>query len=171
MERLRRAARFYEKGLARLDGEWAGHGDGGARYLDPAHLYAQDLDIFGPGSLFELVCTARTHIGEDTLARWLSPAAPEVVRARQQRSRNSASPSICGRTSPCWPKTPAPAWTRSGSRAGARRSRCAYGARWRVRRSPRWAAGFVARIHFVRRRPDRPAGWPARCSAISSCRR
>jgi len=33
--------------------------------------------------LFELLSTARTHIGEDTLARWLlNPAAPDAVHAR-----------------------------------------------------------------------------------------
>jgi hypothetical protein len=85
MERRRRAARFFERGLARLDGAWAGGGEGGARYLDPAHPYARDLDLFGKGSLFELLCTARTHIGEDTLARWLlAPAPPDAVRARQE---------------------------------------------------------------------------------------
>jgi hypothetical protein len=85
MERRKRAVRYYERGLARLDGAWAGGGEGGARYLDPAHPYARDLDLFGKGSLFELLCTARTHIGEDTLARWLlKPAAPDAVRARQE---------------------------------------------------------------------------------------
>ena len=84
-QRLRRAARYFERALARLDGQWAGTGESGQRYLDPAHPYAQDLDLFGRGSLFELLCSARTHVGEDTLARWLlSPAAPETVRARQQ---------------------------------------------------------------------------------------
>ena len=76
---------YFESGLARLDGNWAGTGETGDRYLDPAHPYAQDLDLFGKGSLFELLCTARTHIGEDTLARWLlAPAAPRrCARARQ----------------------------------------------------------------------------------------
>ena len=85
LERRRRAQRFFERGLARLDGEWAGTGEPGDRYLDPAHAYARDLDLFGAGSLFELLSTARTHIGEDTLARWLlAPAAPETARARQE---------------------------------------------------------------------------------------
>src|ERR1039458_10276379 len=85
LERRRRAARFFERGLARLDGRWAGTGEPGDRYLDPAHPYARDLDLFGKGSLFELISTARTHIGEDTLARWLlSPADPATVRARQE---------------------------------------------------------------------------------------
>jgi len=85
LERRRRAARFFERGLARLDGRWAGTGETGDRYLDPAHPYARDLDIFGKGSLFELISTARTHVGEDTLARWLlNPAPPPTVRARQE---------------------------------------------------------------------------------------
>ncbi len=85
LERRRRAERFFERALARLDGRWAGNGEAGERYIDPSHLYGQDLDIFGKASLFELLCTARTHIGEDTLARWLLQAAPAaVVRARQQ---------------------------------------------------------------------------------------
>jgi hypothetical protein len=84
-ERKRRAARYFERALARLEGQWAGAGESGERYLDPAHPYAQDLDLFGRGSLFELLSSARTHVGEDTLARWLlAPATPETVRARQQ---------------------------------------------------------------------------------------
>jgi hypothetical protein len=85
LERRRRAARFFEKGLARLDGAWAGAGEPGDRYLTAEHPYAKDLDLFGKGSLFELISTARTHIGEDTLARWLlMPAPPPMVRERQQ---------------------------------------------------------------------------------------
>ena len=84
LERRRRAARYFEKGLSRLEGSWAGTGETGDRYSDPAHPYAQDLDLFGKGSVFELISTARTHIGEDTLARWLlAPADPATVRARQ----------------------------------------------------------------------------------------
>ncbi len=83
LERRRRAAHFFEKALARLDGNWAGTGEAGDRYNEAAHPYALDLDLFGKGSVFELLCTARTRIGEDRLAQWLkSPATPEVVRAR-----------------------------------------------------------------------------------------
>src|SRR5664279_6023138 len=83
LERRRRAASFFEKALARLDGNWAGTGEAGDRYSEAAHPYAVDLDLFGKGGVFELLCTARTRIGEDRLAEWLkSPAAPEVVRAR-----------------------------------------------------------------------------------------
>lgn len=79
-----RAVAFYERGLARLDDAWAGGGVDGERYLDPRHPYAADLDLFGGGSLFELLCTARTRAGQDTLAAWLlAPAPPDEARARQ----------------------------------------------------------------------------------------
>jgi membrane protein implicated in regulation of membrane protease activity len=79
-----RAATHYRRGLERLDGKWAGQGESGARFLEASHPYAADLDLFGRGSLFELVCTARTRAGEQTLADFLrAPAPPDVVRARQ----------------------------------------------------------------------------------------
>ncbi len=82
--RAERAAAFYEAGLARLEDRWAGHGEGGDAYVDPTHLYAEDLDLFGKGSLFQLLCTTRTRAGEATLAAWLlAPAAPPEIRARQ----------------------------------------------------------------------------------------
>ncbi len=85
LELRRRAAAWLERGLARLHGKWAGAGERGERYLDPAHSYAQDLDLFGKGSLFELLSTARTRSGEDTLAAWLlAPADAATVRARQE---------------------------------------------------------------------------------------
>ena len=83
--RCERAARLYEQGLARLDDRWAGTGASGERFSDPAHPYAEDLDLFGHGSLFELLSTARTDVGEETLAQWLlAPAGIDVVRARQE---------------------------------------------------------------------------------------
>ncbi len=72
----KRSIEFYERGEARLEDRWAGTGETGDRFLDPAHPYARDLDIFGTASLFELLCTARTRAGEETLAAWLLNAAP-----------------------------------------------------------------------------------------------
>jgi hypothetical protein len=80
----KRVIEFYERGIARLQDRWAGTGDTGDRFLDLAHPYARDLDIFGKGSLFEFLCTVRTRAGEQTLARWLLHAArPEEIRSRQ----------------------------------------------------------------------------------------
>jgi DNA mismatch repair ATPase MutS len=48
-------------------------------------LYARDLDIFGEGSLFQLLSNARTGMGEEVLAAWLTaPAAPDVIGERQR---------------------------------------------------------------------------------------
>jgi hypothetical protein len=84
-----RAIEFYERGVARLEDRWAGNGETGERFLDPAHPYARDLDIFGSNSLFELLCTARTRAGEETLAAWLLTAAPvEEIVARHGAIRD-----------------------------------------------------------------------------------
>ncbi len=83
--RAARAAKFYENGIARIEGRWAGKGISGIEYDDAAHPYAEDLDLFGKGSLFELLCTARLRTGEQTLAKWLlAPAAPEEIRSRHE---------------------------------------------------------------------------------------
>ena len=80
----RRAIAFYERGMARLANRWMGGGQTGERFLDPKHPYARDLDLFGVGSLFELLCTARTRAGEQTLASWLlAPASRDEVALRQ----------------------------------------------------------------------------------------
>jgi hypothetical protein len=84
-DRATRAASFYERGLARLTHAWQGSGERGERYRNPDHLYADDLDLFGAGGLFELLVTTRTRGGEDLLARWLqAPADPTTIRLRQQ---------------------------------------------------------------------------------------
>jgi hypothetical protein len=80
---------FFERGLARIGDRWSATGESGERFLDPLHPYARDLDVFGAGSLFELLCTARTRAGEQTLASWLLAAAPvETLEARQKAVRD-----------------------------------------------------------------------------------
>jgi hypothetical protein len=83
VERARLVERWYETSLARLDGQWPGRGRDGARFLD-GHDYARDLDVFGSGSLFQLLNTTRTDAGETALAGWLRQGADiEEIRARQ----------------------------------------------------------------------------------------
>ena len=80
----KRAFAFYQKGLARVEDRWMGTGEQGERFRDPNHVYAEDLDILGKGSLYELLCTVRTRAGEDALARCLlAPSEPAEVNARQ----------------------------------------------------------------------------------------
>jgi hypothetical protein len=83
-----RSVAFYERAFTRLESRWAGGGTQGEHFRDPHHAYADDLDLVGEGSLFELLCAARTRAGEDTLAAWLlGPATPEQIRLRQEAVR------------------------------------------------------------------------------------
>lgn len=76
---------FYERGVARVEDCWAGRGESGEQYIDEAHPYSRDLDLFGSGSAFELLCTFRTRAGQDKLAQWLlKPAPPDEVQIRQR---------------------------------------------------------------------------------------
>jgi hypothetical protein len=65
------AADFYRRGIARIEDRWAGGGQTGERFRDANHVYAEDLDLFGPGCLFELLSTALLPMGESRLANWL----------------------------------------------------------------------------------------------------
>lgn len=76
LECAQRAVNFYERGLDRLDGHWTGHGESGARFRNPQHPYADDLDLFVPGGVFEMLSSARTRAGENTLASWLIAPSP-----------------------------------------------------------------------------------------------
>ena len=76
-ERCSRTVAYYERALARIDNRWMGTGESGERFQNASHPYSRDLDLFGAGSLFELLCTARTRVGQETLANWLlAPASP-----------------------------------------------------------------------------------------------
>jgi hypothetical protein len=82
--RAERAVAFYARGLARLADDWAGAGDDGGRFAEASHPYADDLDLFGPGSLFQRIDSAQTEAGKQTLATWLSgPASGEEILRRQ----------------------------------------------------------------------------------------
>lgn len=84
LARARRRVVFYETALARTRGEWVGRGEPGAQFLDPSHPNAIDLDLFGRGSIFERLCVARTHAGQDRLAAWLKGGSPiDELKARQ----------------------------------------------------------------------------------------
>ncbi len=83
-ERCSRTVAYYEQSLARIENRWMGTGETGEGFQSASHPYSRDLDLFGEGSLFELLCTARTRVGQETLANWLlMSASPEQVCARQ----------------------------------------------------------------------------------------
>jgi hypothetical protein len=83
-----RAVEFYRRGLARVEDRWVGSGAAGSlgeRFDAGESLYATDLDLFGRGSLFELLSQARTRMGENMLAAWLlAPASAATIRERHE---------------------------------------------------------------------------------------
>jgi hypothetical protein len=81
----KRAIAYYERGIARLTGKWGGTGNAGSRFLDPKHLYAPDLDVFGRASLFEFLASPHTTQGEALLASWL--LAPGDVAPLLERQK------------------------------------------------------------------------------------
>lgn len=84
MARANAAAKFYQAGANRINDEWM-HGDAtGERYKNADHPYADDLDIFGPASLFQLLSLCRTPMGEDRLAHWLLHPAPLAIIVERQ---------------------------------------------------------------------------------------
>ena len=79
-----RGTAYYDRALARMENRWVGKGHQGEAFRDPKHLYADDLDLLGPGSAFELLSTSRTATGDRMLAEWLlAPSPPDIVMARQ----------------------------------------------------------------------------------------
>ncbi|MCA9552930.1 MAG: DNA mismatch repair protein MutS [Myxococcales bacterium] len=92
--RMAAAVRFYRESVDRLEERWRELPDEGADFAGPgvasagvgegAVATAQDLDLFGKASLFQLLCRAATAPGRRTLARWLAGGAPlDTVVARQ----------------------------------------------------------------------------------------
>jgi len=82
------AARFCERGIERVNGTWQGRGFDGSNFATEHHPFAADLDVFGKGSVYELLCIATTAAGRSTLARWL--LHPGDVNAAEVRERQMA---------------------------------------------------------------------------------
>ncbi|HEX9794872.1 MAG TPA: hypothetical protein VGC54_12895 [Planctomycetota bacterium] len=69
--RIGHAVAWYERAAARCEDRWTFGQADGAAYRDPEHPYAGDLDVFGPGSLFERLNDCSTVLGRDALAAFL----------------------------------------------------------------------------------------------------
>jgi MutS domain V len=90
--RAKEEAGWHARALARLDGTWPSLPSKGERFVDAHHLYTSDLDIFGPGSLFQWLDETSTGAGEERLASWLQgPATGDLLRGRQEAARELAS--------------------------------------------------------------------------------
>jgi hypothetical protein len=132
-ERAAAACRFHQRGLDRLDGRWSALPSKGERFKKADHPYAEDLDVFGPSSLFQLLDATETRFGEERLAGWLASGSvdaplPAVLRERQAavqdlrdrvpfRERLATVGALLGDSKPdpvpflAWAEGPAPALT------------------------------------------------------------
>jgi hypothetical protein len=91
MTRGWRLSALYEKGLDRLSGRERWSGFSGEAFAVAGHLYERDLDVLGKHSLFDLLATTRTVVGQAGLARvLLEPADAVTVRERQAAVRELA---------------------------------------------------------------------------------
>lgn len=86
--RMWRLERYYRRAIRRVEGDWAQGEENGQEFLDSDHIYGRDLNVFGDGSLFELLCTVRTGLGRRGLARYLlnTPTLEETL-LRQEAVR------------------------------------------------------------------------------------
>jgi hypothetical protein len=75
---------YCDRGLARIEERWAEGADGGDRFVDEAHPFSGDLDLFGKASLYGLLNVTRTSLGQEALARWLT-TRPSVAEMRQRQ--------------------------------------------------------------------------------------
>ena len=84
--RFARLRDFHTSGINRLQDKWMGAGETGEEFSGDGHLYAQDLNLFGHGSVFERLCITRTRIGARKLAAFLqaAPSTIEECLARQE---------------------------------------------------------------------------------------
>lgn len=86
-----RLLNVYEHGAARMDGTQTQSGHTGEAFREAGHLYEHALDILGADSIFGMLATTRTAVGERALARLLLHGADaEMVRARQAAVRELA---------------------------------------------------------------------------------
>lgn len=100
---LWRLIRHYNRAVQRLNGNWADSVFSGEEFCDSDHVFARDLNVVGEGSLFQLLCTARSAIGRNGLADYLlNPSEVEESLLRQQAVIELQSQPTCGSPSLLW---------------------------------------------------------------------
>ncbi len=90
-ERAAAARAFHQRGLDRLDGRWSDFASTGERFKTAEHPYADDLDVFGRSSLFQLLDASATRYGEERLAAWLGGTEPGDTSSPQGASSARAA--------------------------------------------------------------------------------
>ncbi len=91
--RYHKMAEINQKCLQRVNGDWTGFSDDGHEYANPHHGYINDLDIFGPASLFQWINTAHTYHGRKLLEQLLANPDKDIenIKKRQEAIKELSS--------------------------------------------------------------------------------
>ncbi len=122
-------AAYSQRAVRRLNGTWAGDGPEGTEHAPQSHIFAGDIDLVGHGSLYQLLCSARTHFGQARLFNMLSAPVPiERMRERQEAAQELARRhdlrerlAIAGETARAIETAPLIAWAEREAAPGLRR--------------------------------------------------
>lgn len=83
-DRQERVKSVLENELSYLDGDYSHFADG-RQYINPAHPFSFDLDLFGDSSLFQRLCRTVTTGGSDQLAHCLTDLADDAPQREERR--------------------------------------------------------------------------------------
>lgn len=88
---LEKKIEINEQEIAALNDDTSAFDDG-EEFVDSAHLYTYDLDVFGPHSLFQYINRTSTQLGKHRLAAWLNGhlEKEEEILKRQEAVRELA---------------------------------------------------------------------------------
>lgn len=75
--------RIQEVELAGMKGDFSSIPNG-QHYAHDLHFYNEDIDLFGPGSLFERINRTETQGGTNTLAAWLNSNSIDGIESKQE---------------------------------------------------------------------------------------
>ena len=107
LTQARAASAFHASRLRRLDREFGADISNGAEFSNDLHPWTQDLDVFGPGSLFQLLNECRTQPGRRKLAEWLQTVCDgDTIRLRQARAQGLKNELLLRESLACIPDSP-----------------------------------------------------------------
>jgi hypothetical protein len=104
LKHVRAVSAFHASRLRRLDREFGADVSNGAEFSNDLHPWTQDLDVFGPGSLFQLLNECRTQPGRRKLAEWLQTVCDgDTIRLRQARAQGLKNELVLRESLACIP--------------------------------------------------------------------
>lgn len=80
-------AQINKRCISRMDGSWTEFSDRGTEYINPEHVYSNDLNVFGHASLFQWLNTSNTFYGYETLRHLLE--CPEKKKDQITKRQNA----------------------------------------------------------------------------------